>query len=129
MTNVVQNGTDKLEAIEQATLSYYDLDEGKQAKGRMTVGTCDQDENVLAENIELTQGVEGNCVAVTSSKKGSSKDNPTSLMDIDDIQRAHAVTDSFSKLSSCTSTVSLAKGSGVRVSCSVCDQQRLADLK
>jgi len=111
---IVQTGTDKPEAIEQATLSYYDLDEGKRAKGRMTVETCDQDETVLAENTELTQVVAGNCVAVTSSKKGSAKDNPTSLMELDDIQRARAVTYSFSKLSSWTSTVSLATGSGGR---------------
>lgn len=100
--------------IQTATLSYYDLDEGKRGKGRMTVETCDQDETVLAENTELTQVVRGKCVAVTSSKKGSAKDNPTSLMELDDIQRARAVTYTFSELSTWKSKVSLAQGVGGR---------------
>jgi len=111
---IVQTGTNTPEPIEQATLSYYDLDEGKRAKGRMTVETCDQDETVLAENTELLQVVQGTCVAVTSSKKGSAADNPTSLMELDDIQRARAVTYTFSKLSTWKSKVSLANGAGGR---------------
>lgn len=111
---IVETGTNNPEAIELASLTYYDLDEGKRGKGRMTVETCDQDETVLAENTELSQVVRGTCVAVTSSQKGSEADNPTSLMELDDIQRARAVTYTFSKLSTWTSKVSLARGSGGR---------------
>jgi len=111
---IVQAGTNTPEPIESAVLTYYDLDEGKRAKGRMTVKTCDQQETILAENTELTQVIEGDCVSVTSSKKGSAADNPTSLMELDDIQRARAVTYSFNKLSTWKSTVALAKGSGGR---------------
>lgn len=111
---IVQTGTLTPEPIEQATLTYYDLDEGKRQKGRMTVETCDQEETILAENTELTQVVRGSCVAVTSSKKGSAADNPTSLMELDDIQRARAVSYSFTKLSTWKSRVSLAKGAGGR---------------
>jgi hypothetical protein len=111
---IVQTGTNTPEPIQSASLTYYDLDEGKRAKGRMTVETCDQDETVLAENTELSQVVRGTCVSVTSSKKGSAADNPTSLMELNDIQRARAVTYTFSELSSWKSKVSLAKGSGGR---------------
>lgn len=111
---IVETGTNNPETIQLASLTYYDLDEGKRGKGRMTVETCDQDETVLAENTELSQVVRGNCVAVTSSQKGSEADNPTSLMELDDIQRARAVTYTFSELSTWTSKVSLAKGSGGR---------------
>jgi len=111
---IVQTGTSTPESIEQATLTYYDLDEGKRAKGRMTVETCNQDETVLAENTELTQVVKGSCVAVTSSKKGSAADNPTNSMELDDIQRARTVTYSFSKLSSWKTSLSIANGAGGR---------------
>lgn len=111
---IVQTGTNTPEPIEMATLTYYDLDEGKRGKGRMTVETCDQDETILAENTELDQVVRGTCVAVTSSVKGSAQDNPTSLMELTDIQRARAVTYTFSKLSSWKSKVSLANGAGGR---------------
>jgi len=96
--------------LDKVALTWYDLDEGKNAKGRATVTTCGSTGAIVSENTELTVAREGDCSSATSSVAGTGKDNPTSPHQLDSVQIARAVTLPFNGVSEFSSTLTLAKG-------------------
>ena len=97
--------------LDAVALTWYDLDEGKKAKGRATVTTCGSTGAIVSENTELTVVREGDCSSATSSVAGTGKDNPKSPHQLDSVQVSRSVTLPFKQVSEFSSTLSLAKGS------------------
>jgi hypothetical protein len=108
--NVVDAATGNPVMLDAVALTWYDLDEGKKAKGRATVTTCGSTGAIVSENTELTVVREGGCSSATSSVAGTGKDNPTSPHQLDSVQISRSLTLPFKQVSSITSTLSLAKG-------------------
>lgn len=96
--------------LDKVALTWYDLDEGKRAKGRATVTTCGSTGAIVSENTELTVAREGDCSSATSSVAGTGRDNPTSPHQLNSVQIARAVTLPFNGVSEFSSTLSLAQG-------------------
>jgi len=96
--------------LDSVALTWYDLDEGKNAKGRATVLTCGSTGAMVSENTELSVVREGGCSSTTSSVAGTGKDNPRSPHNLNSLQISRSVTLPFKKVSEFTSTLSLAKG-------------------
>merc|ERR1711957_796370 len=59
-------------------MTFLDLDEGKKGKGRVSVSVCGA-EQFTASPSELTVSAPGGCAVATSSTKGTSRDNPSSV--------------------------------------------------
>jgi len=59
------------------SMTFLDLDEGKNGKGRVTVSACG--EQFTPETTELSLSHDGKCSSATSSVKGSGADNPDSV--------------------------------------------------
>jgi len=96
--------------LDAVALTWYDLDEGRKAKGRATVTTCGTTGAIVSENTELTLKREGDCTSASSSVAGTGKDNPTSPHQLTSLQVARAFTLPFKQVSELTSTLSLEKG-------------------
>lgn len=96
--------------LDAVALTWYDLDEGRNAKGRATVTTCGSTGAIVSENTELTLKREGDCSSASSSVPGTGKDNPKSPHQLTSVQVARAFTLPFKQTSEFTSTLSLEKG-------------------
>lgn len=96
--------------LDAVALTWYDLDEGKKAKGRATVTTCGSTGAIVSENTELTLKREGDCTSATSSVAGTGKDNPKSPHQLTSVQVSRAFTLPFKQVSEFTSTLTLEKG-------------------
>merc|ERR1719329_1969390 len=96
--------------LDKVALTWYDLDEGRNAKGRASVTTCGSTGAIVSKNTELTLVREGDCSSATSSVAGTGKDNPKSPYHLDSVQISRAVTLPFKQVSQFSSTLSLAKG-------------------
>jgi len=107
---VVDSATGAPVTLDAVALTWYDLDEGKKAKGRATVTTCGSTGAIVSENTELTVVREGDCSSATSSVAGTGKDNPKSPHLLDSVQVSRSVTLPFKQVSEFSSTLSLAKG-------------------
>lgn len=59
-------------------LTFLDLDEGKKGKGRATVSVCGA-QQFLTQSSELTVSSADGCQSASSSTRGNSKDNPSSV--------------------------------------------------
>ena len=59
-------------------ITFLDLDEGKQSKGRATISVCDAEQFVTPSS-ELTIATEAGCAIAASSTRGNAKDNPSSV--------------------------------------------------
>jgi len=92
--SLVESGTDTPVAVDGLTLKFLDVDEGKRGRQRSTVTACDAAVE-LDDSTELTTSQAGTCTSVSSSKKGSKKDNPTSVDNLTDAQKAKVVTFTF----------------------------------
>jgi len=75
---VVDAETDEPVQLGALPMTFLDLDEGKKGKGRVSVSVCDA-EQFTANPSELTLSAPGGCATATSSTKGTSKDNPSSV--------------------------------------------------
>jgi len=89
--SLVESGTDTPVAVDGLSLMFLDVDEGKRGRQRSTVTACDAVVE-LDDSTELTTSQSGSCTSVSSSKKGSSKDNPTSPENLTNVQKAKVVT-------------------------------------
>merc|ERR1719409_1940064 len=107
---VVDSETGSPVELDAVALTWYDLDEGKKAKGRATVTACGSTGAIVSENTELTLKREGSCSSATSSVAGTGKDNPKSPHQLNSVQISRAVTLPFKGVSEFSSTLSLAKG-------------------
>jgi len=59
-------------------ITFLDLDEGKNSKGRATVSVCGAEQFVTPSS-ELTLATEAGCASAASSTRGNAKDNPSSV--------------------------------------------------
>lgn len=60
-------------------ITFLDLDEGKNGKGRATVSVCDAEQFVTTSSELSTSTTADGCFAAASSTRGNSKDNPSSV--------------------------------------------------
>jgi hypothetical protein len=64
--------------VDSLGMTFLDLDEGKNGKGRVSVTACGA-EQFATEATELTLSHDGKCSSATSSTKGNGADNPSSV--------------------------------------------------
>jgi len=88
--SLVESGTNTPVNVDGMSITFLDLDEGKRGKQRSTVTVCEA-ELTLDPETELTTS-NGSCTSVSSSKKGSGDDNPTSIEDLTDVQKRKVAT-------------------------------------
>lgn len=88
---LVESDTSKAVAVDGFSITWLDVDEGKRGKQRSTVTACNAEVSLDAAT-ELTSSVAGSCTSVSSSKKGTAKDNPSSPDNLTDVQKAKTVT-------------------------------------
>jgi len=100
--------------LEQVSISFYDVDEGKKGKSRTTLTACGADNAILTTNTELTLSTVPGCYAVSSSTHGTAADNPTSPSTLTPRQAARSVTFPFSNVDKATVTYAIGKGYGAR---------------
>jgi len=108
--SLVDSETGAPVTLDSVALTWYDLDEGKNGKGRTTVQTCGSTGAMVSENTELTLLREGGCSSTTSSVAGNGKDNPTSPHTLTSLQISRSVTFPFKRVSEVTTSLSLAQG-------------------
>merc|ERR1719174_2474244 len=64
--------------VDSLGMTFLDLDEGKNGKGRVSVTACGA-EQFATEATELTLSHDGTCSSATSSTRGNGADNPSSV--------------------------------------------------
>jgi hypothetical protein len=88
-----------LVAVPNLALTFYDLDESKfhalHGTQKETVTVCSAAEVYVTEDTELVYGAEGECRSVTSSTRGTGKDDPTTPSELTKTQAARSVTYEF----------------------------------
>merc|ERR1719454_213107 len=105
--SLVESGTSNPVKVEGMSITFLDIDEGKRGKGRGTVSACGVQAS-LTTDTELTSSVDGDCASVSSAKKGTGKDNPTSTTGLTDAQLAKIASFNYGAGSSFKVTLSLA---------------------
>jgi len=106
----VQAGTTNPVVIPKASISLYDLDEGKRGKGRATVESCGTAASFIPVQTELAQQKKGDCVKTTSCKKGKKRNEPPNPVSLNDDHMARAMTMSYEGKSSFTIRQDLGRG-------------------
>jgi len=111
--NVVDSETGAPVPLDNVAISWYDIDEGKKAKGRSSVTGCG-DGMLTSSSTELTLKKLGSCWSATSSTAGTAADNPSSPFTLNMQQRERVVTFPFSGVSTFTSALNVENGYGAR---------------
>jgi len=88
---LVESETNNVVEVDGFSITWLDVDEGKRGRQRSTVTACNV-ETSLDASTELTSATAGSCTSVSSSKKGTKKDNPSSADNLTDVQKAKTVT-------------------------------------
>jgi len=104
---LLESGTSNPVEVAGMSLTFLDIDEGKRGKGRGTVSACGV-QVALTDSTELTSSVDGDCATVSSAKKGTGKDNPTSTTGLTDVQLAKIATFNYGAGSTFKVTLSIA---------------------
>jgi len=101
-------------SLDQVSISFYDIDEGKKGKSRTTLTACGADNAIITTNSELTLNNVADCYAVSSSTHGTAADNPTSPSTLTPLQAARAATFVFSTAEKASIKYEVGKGFGAR---------------
>lgn len=104
---LLESGTENPVSVDGMSITFLDIDEGKRAKGRATISVCDA-AVALPDTTELTLKQDGSCTSISSSKKGTGKDNPTSTAALTDVQKMKIVTVNYGAGSKFRVTLGLA---------------------
>lgn len=101
------SGTNNPVSVNGLSLTFLDIDEGKRGKGRATISACDVKVSV-PDSTELLVTPNGSCTSLSSTKKGTGKDNPTSVTGLTDVQMNKVATLNYGAGSTFKATLSLA---------------------
>ena len=100
--------------LEQVSISFYDIDEGKKGKSRTTLTACGADNAIVTTNTELTVSTVASCYAVSSSAHGTAADNPSSPNTLTPLQASRAATFVFTGADKASIKYAIGKGWGAR---------------
>lgn len=87
-------------AIQDLALTFYDMDQGKKGKQQESVSACGAQEVFVTSDTELELESDGVCHTLTSTERGSGKDNPERPDELTKVQAARSVTFEFHKRAS-----------------------------
>merc|ERR1712137_755135 len=79
-------------SIPNLPMTVYDLDQGKKKRQAESITMCGADEAYVSSDSELKYRNVGGCIAHSSTRRGTGRDNPSDPMDITSEQFARAVT-------------------------------------
>lgn len=88
---LLKSGTTDPVSVDGMSITFLDVDEGKRGRGRATIKVCDAAVS-LPDVTELSLKNDGSCTSISSSRKGSAKDNPTSTASLTEVQKKKMVT-------------------------------------
>jgi len=94
-------------SIPDIALTFYDLDEANNKLQRETVSSCEISEAYVTEDTELEETINGNCVSLQSTVKGTGQDNPQSPDTLSMSQAARALTFEFHARASISFTAAI----------------------
>jgi hypothetical protein len=100
--------------VDDFSISFYDIDEGKKGKSRTTLTACSADNVVVTTSSELTLDRTANCYKISSSTHGKAADNPTSASTLSSLQASRSATFVFSNANKVHINYKIAKGFGGR---------------
>lgn len=98
----VSAGTSNPVVLPAASITLYDLDEGKRGRGRSTIESCGTAASFIPVQTELAQQFKGDCVKTTTCKWGKKKNEPPNPTTLNDDHLARAITMSYEQTSSFT---------------------------
>merc|ERR1719321_2285671 len=104
---LLESGTTNPVSVDGLSITWLDVDEGKRGRGRATVTVCDAALATPAAT-ELTVTKDGSCTSISSSRKGTGKDNPTSTSGLTDVQKAKVATFNYGAGSTFRASLALA---------------------
>lgn len=91
----VDANTDEPVGVKDLALTFYDLDQAKNTRQQETISACGAGEVYTTSDTELVHSNSGVCHSLTSTTKGTGKDNPSSANDLTKTQAARSVTYEF----------------------------------
>jgi len=100
--------------VEDLSITFYDIDEGKRGKSRSTLTACGADNVVVTTDSELTLDHAAGCYKISSSTHGTAADNPTSASTLSALQASRTATFVFSDASKVYINYQIGKGFGAR---------------
>jgi len=100
--------------LDSVALSFYDLDEGKNAQSRTTITGCGAQNAVVTTDTELTLARPNGCYALSSSQHGTAANNPDGPAGLTEDQASRSVTYTYASVDRITVNLNLAKGWGFR---------------
>merc|ERR1719197_2458270 len=104
---LLESGTANPVSVDGMSITFLDVDEGKRGRGRATVTVCDAALSLPTET-ELTVTKDGSCSSISSSKRGTGKDNPTSTSGLTDVQTKKIASFNYGSGSTFRAALSLA---------------------
>jgi len=110
----VDSDTGASVVLDQVSITFYDIDEGKKGKSRTTLTACGADNAIVTTNTELTLNTVASCYAVSSSTHGTAADNPSSPSTLTAVQAARSATFVFSGVDKASIKYAIGKGFGAR---------------
>jgi hypothetical protein len=96
-------------AIPDLALTFYDMDQGRNGKQQESVKACGAQEAFVTSDTELELKSEGVCHTLTSTERGTGKDNPERPDELTKVQAARSVTFEFHKRASISFEASISR--------------------
>jgi hypothetical protein len=96
-------------AIQDLALTFYDMDQGRKGKQVESVKACGAQEAFVTSDTELELQSEGVCHTLTSTERGTGKDNPERPDELTKVQAARSVTFEFHKRASISFEASISR--------------------
>lgn len=87
--------TGQLVSVPDLALTFYDLDQGKNGNQQERISVCGAKEVYTTSDTELDHQSSGVCNTLTSTTRGTGKDNPRQANDITKMQAARSATFEF----------------------------------
>lgn len=106
----VAAGTDDPVVVPAASLTFYDMDEGKNGKSRGTVESCGVAQSFIPASTELAQQFQGDCVKTSTCKRGKKGNDPPNAVGLNDDHLKRAMTLSYKGKSSFSVRMAIGKG-------------------